>query len=60
MSMLRALFLILRGLLRSRAALTLENLVLRQQLGFPCLRRRPYAASRGPPAASRHRPLAPR
>ncbi len=32
MSVLRAIFLILRGLLRSRAALALENLALRQQL----------------------------
>ena len=47
MSALRAIFLILRDLLRSRAALSLENLALRQQLGFPYLRRRPYAASRG-------------
>ncbi len=60
MSWLQAMFFVLRGLVRGGAALTLENLVLRQQLRFPCLRRRPYAASRGPPAASRHRPLAPR
>ena len=32
MSVLRAIFLILRGLLRSRTALALENLALRQQL----------------------------
>ncbi len=32
MSVLGAIFLILRGLLRSRTALPLENLALRQQL----------------------------
>ena len=47
MSILAAIFGFLRTILRGRAALTLENLALRQQLGFPYLRRRPYAASRG-------------
>ena len=47
MSLLRAIALILRGFFRSRASLALENLALRQQLGFPYLRLRPYAASRG-------------
>jgi len=32
MSVSRAIFLILRGLVRGRAALTLENLALRRQL----------------------------
>ena len=32
MSVLRAIFLILRGLVRGRAALAVENLALRQQL----------------------------
>ncbi len=49
MSALRAIFLILCGLLRSRAALALENLVLRKQLGV--LRRntrRPKRRQQGP------------
>ena len=45
MSVLGAIFLILRGLLRSRTALPLENLALRQQLAV--LRR---TTRRGPKA----------
>jgi hypothetical protein len=37
MSVLRAIFLILRGLVRGRAALTLENLALRQQTAVLCV-----------------------
>ncbi len=49
MSALRAIFLILRGFVGGRAALTLENLVLRKQLGV--LRRntrRPKRRQQGP------------